>query len=315
MDRIHVVFGATGAIGSAIVRQLVAQGEFVRAIARDPEAAQEMLPSTPGIVGGNADSPDIALKACRGATIVYDCVNVRYSKWSELLPRVTSNIVAGAREAGARLVFPDNVYGYGPLQGTPATEEHPRAATSKKGRIRIEMERMVLEAHNRGEVPVVIPRFPDFYGPFVTNPLIRPMFEAALAGKTATWPMSLDVPHDMAYIDDAAAAAVRLATDDGSYGQVWHVPGSGPITGRQFLETAFKAAANKPKMRAVGQGMYHFFGFFIPDAGEMGELLYQFAQPLVLDGSKFARRFPDFHYTPHDEAIRKTVDWYEELSS
>ena len=314
MDRIHVVFGATGAIGSAIVRQLVSQGELVRAIARDPEEATEMLPSTAGIVGGNADSPDIALRACQGASIVYDCVGTRYSKWAELLPKTTSNILAAARKAGARLVFPDNVYGYGPFQKVPTAEDHPRAATTKKGRIRIELERMLLDAHARSDIPVVIPRFPDFYGPFVTNPLVRPMFESAVAGKTATWPISLDTPHDMVYIDDAAAAAVRLAVDDGSYGQVWHVPGPGPITGRRFLQTAFEAAGNRANIRAVGPGMYRFFGFFIPDAGEMTEMLYEFAQPLVLDGSKFTRRFPDFKYTPHDEAIRRTIDWYSEFS-
>ena len=314
MDRVHVVFGATGAIGSAIVRRLVARGELVRAIARDPEEAAEMLPSKAGVAGGNADSLDIVLKACQGATIVYDCVGTRFSKWAELLPATTANIMAGAREAGARLVFPDTVHGYGPLQKLPATEDHPRAATTKKGKIRIQLERMLLDAHKGGEVPVVIPRYPDLYGPFVTNPLVRPMFEAALSGKTATWPMSLDVAHDMLYIDDAADAAVRLAEDDTSYGQVWHVPGPGPITGRSFLQTAFEAAGNKPNIRAVGRGMYRFFGFFIPDAGEMVELLYEFAQPLILDGSRFAQHFPDFHYTPHDEAIRKTIDWYSEFS-
>ena len=314
MDRIHVVFGATGAIGSAIVRELVARGELVRAVARDPEEATDLLPSKAGVVGGDVELPDVVLRACDGATIVYDCVGTRYSKWAEFLPKATANILAGARKARARLVFPDNAYGYGPLQNVPASEDHPRAATTKKGKIRIELERTLLDAHARGDVAVVIPRFPDFYGPNVTNPFVRPMFEAALTGKTATWPMSLDAQHDMVYIEDAAAAAVLLAMDDVSYGQVWHIPGAGPITGRQFLEAAFQAAGNRPSIRAVGQGMYRFFGFFIPDAGEMTEMLYQFAQPFVLDGSKFARRFPDFKYTPHDEAIRRTVDWYSQLS-
>jgi nucleoside-diphosphate-sugar epimerase len=313
MDRVHVVFGPTGGIGSAIVRRLVEQGELVRAIARDPEEAKEILPAAAGIVGGSADSADIVQKACQGATIVYDCINVRYSKWAEQLPQLTANIVAGARAAGARLVFPDNVLCYGHLQKTPVTEEHPRAATSKKGKIRTEIERMLLEAHRRGEVPVVIPRYPDFYGPFVTNPLVRPMFESAVEGKTATWPVNLDVPHDMVFIEDAAAAAVRLAMDDDAYGQVWHVPGRGPVTGRQFLGGAFKAAGKKPKMRSVGPGMYRFFGLFIPDAGEMSELLYQYAQPLVLDGGKFAQRFSNFQYTTHDEGLRRTVEWFQEL--
>ncbi len=314
MDRIHVVFGATGAIGSAIVRHLVAQGEFVRAIVRDADVASEMLPAGAGLVGGSADSADVALKACRGASIVYDCVNVPYSRWAQELPQLTANILAGAREAGAKLVFPDNVFAYGPLQRTPAMEDHPLAATTKKGRIRAEMEQTLMEAHRSGQVPVVIPRFPDFYGPYVGSPTFRPMFEAAIAGKTATWPVNLDVPHDMVYIDDAAAAAVLLATADDTYGQAWHVPGPGPVTGRQFLESTFGAAGKEPHLRAVGRGSYRFFGFLIPEAGEMTELLYQFEEPLVLDGRKFAARFPDFQYTTRQEAARRTVEWFGEMS-
>jgi nucleoside-diphosphate-sugar epimerase len=308
-----VVFGAAGAIGSAIVRQLAARGEFVRAVARDPEEARAILPESAAVVAGDAFDLESAKLACRGAGVVYDCINVRYSKWTEQIPTIRSNVLAAAREAGARLVYTDNVYAYGPLQQIPATEEHPRDAATRKGKLRAETELMLLDAHQRGEVMVVIPRFPDFYGPYVVNALVRPMFEAAVTGKTATWPASLDVEHDLVYIDDAADAAVRLAMDDDSYGQVWHVPGPGPITGRRFLETAFAAAGSKPKMRAVSRGLFKMAGIFIPDAGEMVEMLYQFERPLVLSGRKFARAFPDFRYTSHEEGIKQTAEWFKEM--
>ena len=286
----------------------------MRAVARDVEEARAILPESAAVVPGDVLDPESAKTACRGAEIVYDCVNVRYSKWAEQLPLVRANILAATRAAGASLVYPDNVYCYGPLQAVPATEEHPRAATTKKGQMRAGMERTLLEAHGHGDLRVVIPRYPDFYGPFVVNALVRPLFEAAVAGKTATWPASLDVPHDLVYIDDAAEAAVRLAMDEHSYGRVWHVPGAGPITGRQFLESAFAAAGHRLNARSIGRGLFKLAGIFIPDAGEMVEVLYQFEQPLILDGSKFAQAFPDFVYTPHTEAIKATVDWFREMT-
>lgn len=313
MPVVHVVFGAAGAIGSAIVRQLAERGEFVRAVARDTDEAGAILPKSVAIVGGDALDPESTRAACREASIIYDCVNVRYSRWTEQLPTIRENILAAARGAKARLVYTDNVYCYGPLQKLPAAEDHPRAATSKKGRLRCDIESMLLDAHRAGEAQVVIPRFPDFYGPYVVNPLVRPVFEAAISGKTASWPASLDVPHDMVYIDDAADATVRLAMEEGSYGQVWHVPGPGPITGRQFLETVFAAAESPPKSRAIGRLLFRLAGTFIPDAGEMVELLYQFENPLVLDGRKLAQAFPDFRFTPHSEAIRETVEWFEQM--
>ena len=309
-SKTHVVIGATGALGSAIVRQLRDENQLVRAVARDIELAGRILPPSAGIVHGDMAYPESVEAACKGADVIYHCVNIRYSEWAKFMPRVTENILSEARKVGARLVFPGNVYGYGPLQKIPATEDHPQAATTKKGQVRIIMEKMLLKAHKAGEVSVVIPRFPDFYGPNVTNPLMAPIFQSALTGKEAGWPGKLDVPHDLVYIEDAARACVLLAQKEDTYGQVWHVPGAGPITGRQFVEMAFQAAGQKPKVRSLGRVLFRIFGMLIPDAGEMVELLYQFEQPLVLDGSKFAEAFPSFQYTPHEEAIRQTVDWF-----
>ena len=315
MNQTHVVFGAVGALGVAIVSRLTTEGKPVRAVVRDADRARQVLPQSADITVGDASSIESVRMACRDAWLIYHCVNVPYSKWTEVMPSVTDNILASAREAKARLIFPGNVYGYGPFHMIPATEDHPLAATSKKGQLRNTMERKLMDAHQAGEVRVVIPRFPDYYGPNVTNKLIAPIFEAALASKKASWPGKLDVPHDLVYIDDAAAACVLLGTTDSAYGQVWHVPGAGPLTGRRFIEMAFKVAGMKPKVGAMGRSFFRFVGLFAPDARELIELMYEFEDPLVLDGSKFARAFPSFKYTPHEDAIRQTVEWFRQLST
>jgi len=104
---------------------------------------------------------------------------------------MTANILAAARSAGARLVFPGNVYGYGPPQRIPATEDHPLAATTRKGRLRNALERTLWDAHERGEVAVVIPRFPDFYGPNVWNTPGYLVFARVTAGKRPAGPAAL----------------------------------------------------------------------------------------------------------------------------
>ncbi|MBL7074284.1 NAD-dependent epimerase/dehydratase family protein [candidate division KSB1 bacterium] len=219
MNQTHVVFGAAGALGAAIVRWLTTEGTSVRAVVRDVERALRVLPPSADVVVGDATGAESVRAVCREAAVIYQCVNVPYHKWTAVMPGVTDNILTGAREAKARLVFPGNVYGYGPFQKIPVTEDHPLAATSKKGRLRNTMERMLMDAHQAGDVHVVIPRFPDYYGPNVTNKLMAPIFEAALAGKKASWPGKLDVPHDLVYIDDAAAC-VLFGTTESAYGQV-----------------------------------------------------------------------------------------------
>lgn len=311
----HVVIGATGALGSAIVRRLREEDKLVRAVARDPDLAKQMLPSSAGIVFGDMAYPDSVKSACEGAKVIYHCVNIRYSEWAKFMPGLTENILEGARTAKARLVFPGNVYVYGPLQEIPATENHPHAANTKKGRVRIHMEKMLMGAHQAGEIPVVIPRFPDIYGPDVTNPLVSPIFQSALAGKEAGWPGRLSVPHDLLFVEDAAKACVMLAETEDAFGQVWHVPGPGPLTGHQFMEMVFDAAGRPPKTRSLGKLLFRLFGILIPDAGEMVEMLYLFEHPMVLDGKKFARAFPHFEYTSHRDAIRLTVEWFRKRHS
>lgn len=312
MSETHVVFGATGALGLTIVRLLADQGKAVRAVVHDMELAGEILPATAEVVAHDAANAGEARQACMGATVVYDCINVRYSLWEKQLPGITANILEATKEANARLVFPSTVFGYGPIQKTPATEDHPLAATSKKGRLRNRLEQGLMDAHRAGTVPVAIARFPDFYGPFVMSPLMAPIFEAAISGRTAGWPGQMDVPHDLVFIEDAARACVLLADTERAYGQSWHVPGDVPITGRQFMEMAYAAAGTRLNIKALGRRLFRFAGLMIPDAGEMLELLYLFEEPLVLSGSNFAAEFPEFRYTSHEEAIRRTVEWHKQ---
>ena len=171
-----------------------------------------------------------------------------------------------------------------------------------------------MDAHNDGKVKVAIPRFPDYYGPNVTNKLMKPIFMAALSRQKARWVGNLDVRHDLVFIEDAALACIMLGETASAYGEVWHVPGAGSITGREFIDMAFRAAGNKPNIGLLSGRMLRVAGLINSDAREIIELMYEFEEPLVLDGSKFSTKFPLFKYTSHEEGIRKTINWFRQVS-
>ena len=287
----HVVFGAAGALGSAIVQNLAQQNKAVRAVVRDVGRARKVLPSSTEILVADVSKPDSIKPAFQNASVIYHCVNVSYDKWTEVMPLVTGNILEGAIETQANVVFPGNVYVYGRFQKVPATEDHALAATAKKGKLRITLERKLMDAHSDGKVKVVIPRFPDYYGPNVTNKLMKPIFMAALSGKKARWVGNLDVRHDLVFIEDAAAACIMLGETASAYGEVWHVPGAGSITGREFIDMAFRAAGNKPNIGLLSGRSIRVAGLINSDAREMIELMYEFEEPLVLDGASFLLNF------------------------
>ena len=106
----HVVFGATGAIGSAVVGELVRAGRKVRAVSRGGRAPDDAR----GVAADASDRAQAA-RAAAGAAVIYHCASPPYTQWPELFPALTGSILGAAESSGAKLVFADNLYAYGPV--------------------------------------------------------------------------------------------------------------------------------------------------------------------------------------------------------
>jgi uncharacterized protein YbjT (DUF2867 family) len=89
----HVVFGAAGALGAAIVQSLANQNKSVRAVVRDDGRARKVLPSSAEIVVADASKPDSIKPAFHNVSVIYHCVNVPYDKWTEVMPSYRRNFV------------------------------------------------------------------------------------------------------------------------------------------------------------------------------------------------------------------------------
>jgi nucleoside-diphosphate-sugar epimerase len=304
---LHVVLGAGGGTGSAVVDELVVRGLPVRAVTRtgstNVRAGVEQ-------VAADIAEPDGARRACAGAAVVYHCAQPPYTKWVDLFPPLTRTVLDGAADAGAKLVFADNLYVYGPPEGV-MTEETPQRAQGKKGRIRIEMATEILRAHGDGRLRCTIGRSSDYYGPRGTSTTAGDnLMKPVLRGKRARWLGSLDQPHTLNYLEDMARALVTLGEREEADGEVWHLPAAETLTGRQFLTLLYEAAGLAPKMGVAPRPMIRLIGVFDPLVRELNETLYQFERPFVSDASKFQGAFGPLEPTPHPEAVRRTVEWF-----
>jgi nucleoside-diphosphate-sugar epimerase len=304
---LHAVLGAAGATGTAVVDELVVRGLPVRGVTRSGAAD---VPEGVEQVAADIATPDGARRACAGAAVVYHCAQPGYTKWVEQFPPLTRAVLDGTAEAGAKLVFADNLYVYGRPDG-PMTEETPQRAQGKKGRIRIEMAAAILRAHREGRLRSTIGRSSDYYGPGGTGSTAGDnLMKPALRGKRARWLGSLDQPHTLNYLDDMARALVTLGEREEADGHVWHVPAAEPLTGRQFLTLVYEAAGRAPKLGVAHRPMIRLVGVFDPLVRELNETLYQFERPFVSDASKFHDAFGPFEPTPHPDAVRATVEWF-----
>jgi nucleoside-diphosphate-sugar epimerase len=286
---------------------LVARGLPVRAVTRSGAAD---VPVGVEQVAADVATPEGARQACAGAAVVYHCAQPAYTKWVELFPPLTRAVLDGTADAGAKLVFADNLYVYGPPEG-PMTEETPQRAQGKKGRIRIEMAAAILRAHAEGRLRCTIGRSSDYYGPRGTTSTVGDnLMKPLLRGKRARWVGSLDQPHTLNYLEDMARALVTLGEREEADGQVWHLPAAEPLTGRQFLMLTYDAAGLPSKAGVASRPMIRLVGVFNPLVRELNETLYQFERPFVSDASKFQGAFGPFEPTPHQEAVRRTVEWF-----
>ena len=308
-DQLHVVLGATGGAGGALVRELAGRGHRVRAVSR--KAAAD-LPEGVEQLAADAADPAQTRPACQGATVVYHCAQPPYERWAAEFPPLTQSIADAAAAAGARLVYADNLYAYGPVHG-PITEDLPAQPTTNKGRIRALMAERLLAAHRSGTLQVAIGRSSDYYGPGGANSVVGDiLFGAAAEGRRARWLGRLDLPHSLNYLPDVARALITLGTRPEAPGEVWHLPAAEPLTGRSFVELIAAALGRPVKVTATSRLALRIAGVFDRRARESAEVLYQWERPFVVDASKFQRAFGPLKPTPRQQAVATTVAWFRE---
>ena len=311
--RLHVVLGAGGGTGGAIVRELVGQGRRVRAVTRGGRAAASygtLPPASFEDVAADVTEREQLRRALAGADVVYHCAQPSYRRWPQEFPAMTRGIAEATSRAGAKLVFADNLYMYGPVDG-PMTEETPVAAQTRKGKVRAGMAAELLAAHADGSLRVVIGRSSDYYGPGgLVSALGERFFRAVLAGKKAQWFADLDRPHTLSYLPDMARAFVVLGERPDADGGVWHTPAAPALTGRQYVELAARVAGTSAKPAVLGVGTVRTLGLFMPVLRELPELMYQYDRPFVMDAGKFEAAFGPFAVTPVEEAVGTTLRWF-----
>ena len=307
-SELHIIFGA-GALGRSIAHQLIANGKQVRMVNR---SKSQMLPPDIELIIGNAADRSFIQEVCKGAQVVYHCANPRYQfkTWLEEFPPLQQGILAGAIATNAKLIYGDNLYGYGSVK-TPMHEDLPYAATTNKGKLRADLAETLMSAHRAGKVRVAIARASDFYGEGVLNSTFGDrVFIPAIQGKAAESIGNLDLPHTYTYINDFAKAMIILGDREEGLGQVWHVPNAPTISTREMINLIFKELELPPEMSGMGKLMMQLGGLFIPEAAESVEMMYQFEHPFIVDSSKFIKAFGDIS-TPHQAAIRNTIGWYK----
>ena len=303
----HTILGINGISGLGLAASLTSKGLPVRGVGRS--AGKGPWEHTKANV---LDAAEL-LRALAGSETVYLVVGLDYNikVWQRDWPIVMSNTIEACMAHGSKLVFMDNVYAYGSVNGV-MREDQPLRPNSKKGKVRADILNMLRTAMQKRGLRATVGRSADFYGPHCTNSILNNIvFDRHAKGQKAMWFGNPKKVHTFMFTDDIGPALAVLGTDDRALGQEWHLPTSAERwTGEEWVRRSAEAFGVKGGQQSVSAFMLRLIGLFNPLLGEFAEMNYQYTQDYVLSSEKFEKTFG---LKPTDPAtgLAKTVASYK----
>jgi len=286
----HTILGANGIIARELSKALAASSTALRQVSRNPRKCN---PTDETLATDLLDA-QATNHAVSGSEVVYLVAGLKYdtSVWQEQWPQVMRNVIGACKHHGARLVFFDNVYSYGRVDGL-MTEDTLFNPISKKGEVRAKIATMLLDEMRNGKVQAMIVRSADFYGPGAANSFPHAtVFERLRAGKAPQWIGDPNAVHTFTYTPDTGRAVAVLGSTPEAYGQTWHLPTSKePLTGADFARLACELAKQPYKLQVAPRWMLRLMGIFVPVLRENEEMMYQFDYDYRFDSSKIETTF------------------------
>lgn len=301
----HTLLGANGVIAQELSRALVSSSPAIRQVSRNP---RKVNPGDGTVVADLLDARATA-DAVSGSETVYLVAGLKYdtSVWQKQWPQVMRNAIDACKRHRARLVFFDNVYAYGRVDG-PMTEETPFNPISRKGEVRAKIAATLLEEMRSGGLQAMIVRAADFYGPDASNSFPHAtVFERLKAGKSPQWIGNPKAIHTFTYTPDTGRAMALLGRSPEAYGQTWHLPTTRePLTGADFVRLACESANRPYSLQVAPRWILGLMGTFMPVLRENQEMMYQFEHDYRFDSSKIESAF-GLVATPYRQGIGESL--------
>jgi nucleoside-diphosphate-sugar epimerase len=305
-QRIALVIGAAGGIGGEAAGALARHGWTVRGLTRRP------MPARPGMewVEGDAMVAAEVARAAQGVSLIVHAANPPgYKNWGKLVLPMLDNTIAAAKAQGARIVLPGTVYNFGRETFPLINETAPQTPATRKGKIRVEMERRLKAASAQG-APVLIVRAGDFFGPHAGNNWFgQAVIKPGGPVKSVTEPSARGVAHAWAYLPDLAETMARLLdqADRLAAFEVFHFGGHLLAWGE--MAGAVRRATGQPKLPVMGfpWPLIVALSPVVPLFREMAEMRYLWREPLVLDDRKLRAFLGEVPHTPLDRAVEASL--------
>jgi dihydroflavonol-4-reductase len=322
-----LITGATGFVGSAVLRQLINAGHSVRSLIRANSDRRNLAGLPVEIMIGDLKDRASLDRALAGCSILFH-VAADYRLWVPNPQEIyetnvtgTCNIMLAAAQAGVtRIVYTSSVATLGLTpDGSPADENTPVSLADMIGhykRSKFLAEAEVKRLAEEQGLPVVIVNPSTPVGPrdIKPTPTGRMIVEAA----SGRMPAYVDTGLNLVHVDDLAIGHL-LALERGEIGERY-VLGAVNVTLKKILtELAAITGRRPPRIRLphnlvlpvayISEAWARMTGLNEPRVTLVGARL---AKKRMFFSAEKARRVLGFHPRPIEEALRDAVDWFRQ---
>lgn len=308
-----LILGATGGIGGEVARQMRDAAWQVRALKRGLPHEEEQRAGLTWIRGDAMSRKDV-LRAARGCAVIVHAVNPPgYRHWADLVLPMLDNTVAAAIAERATIVLPGTVYNYGPDALPTLAEDAPQNPATRKGSIRVELERRLRIATQLG-ARVIIVRAGDFFGPqpgnnWFSQGLVKPGRPVA----AVNLPGDHGIGHQWCYLPDVARTMLellRLRERLEPFAN-FHMSGHWDADGLQITASVQRVVVRRtgrvPAMRKFPWRLIRLASPFVTTPRELLEMRYLWSQPVRMTNARLVAILGREPHTALDEAVEATL--------
>lgn len=247
-----LVTGADGFIGSHLTEALLSAGYQVRALSyynsfNDWGWLEGINNPDLEVVSGDIRDPDFCRHITRGCSLVFHLAALIAIPYSYVAPdsyvdtniRGTLNMLQAARDCNVeRIVVTSTSEVYGTALYVPIDENHPRQPQSPYSATKIGADALAKSFYNAFELPVVIARPFNTYGPRQSARAIIPTIITQIAaGHREIKVGDLTPTRDFNFVTDTAAGFIALATAPGIEGREINIATGREVTMEETLHT------------------------------------------------------------------------------
>jgi nucleoside-diphosphate-sugar epimerase len=249
--------------------------------------------------------------AAEGASVIVHAVNPPgYRNWGQLVIPMIESSIGAARAHGARILLPGTIYNFGPDAFPILRENSPQRPLSRKGRIRVELERRLQDSGVRA----LIVRAGDFFGPNAGNNWFsQGLVKPGQPVTSISYPGRPGVGHAWAYLPDLAETMAQLLDRQSTLGHLerFHFEGQWDADGTRMTEAISRAVGRSNiKTRTFPWALLTLLAPFktlFREMREMREMRYLWEEPLRLDNRHLLGVLGAEPRTPLDQAVRATL--------